>query len=368
MPGDLDCVYEFRSGYSGPWTGSADYVLGTVNVVFKGPVFQPTIAPNPSCDSNVGSCSANIVRGDGSEQTTLYVTISPAWTRAVELSATFGTVPASIQTDSSGKATPSYTAGMAPMDASTTIGTVTATITGNQATADVYNFSGFSQYNFHQTQVPDSRFTAYTEWTVSQVQAFFVSQNSFLQKFYLFGQGDRGFYDTNGDGNYDTGEPKYCADGTDCATNGSKTRADQAFINAASKNGQRVNPKLLLVQGQKEGAHLISSPTLPSSQLMNAAFGCPTSYNTFQKQLDCAAKTMADWFNDPQTVPYFYPGTTPNNSINHFVSALGSNKVVGFMMNTKATYALYKFTNHITTEAGGGGNYLFEQLWLQYTF
>jgi len=46
MTDDLSCTYEFKSPYSGPWTGYADYVVGTVqNVVFKAPVFQPTIAP-----------------------------------------------------------------------------------------------------------------------------------------------------------------------------------------------------------------------------------------------------------------------------------------------------------------------------------
>jgi len=103
------------------------------------------------------------------------------------------------------------------------------------------------------------------------------------------------------------------------------------------------------------------------------AFGCPAqTYNTFQKQLNCGANTMADRFSEAPTMPYFYPGTTPNGSIRHFVynpqiGSLGY-RVVGFRMHTKGPFALYKYTPHTTTSAAGGGNYLFEQIWLQYLF
>ena len=81
--------------------------------------------------------------------------------------------------------------------------------------------------------MPDTRFTAHTEWGVSQIQAFFNSQNSFFAKFYLVGsQGDRGFFDTNDNGNYNTGEPQYCSDGsTTCSMSGSNTSAAQADAN-----------------------------------------------------------------------------------------------------------------------------------------
>jgi hypothetical protein len=99
---------------------------------------------------------------------------------------------------------------------------------------------------------------------------------------------------------------------------------------------------------------------------MNAAFGCPASYNTFKKQLDCAANTMADRYAEVGALPYFFPVTTPINSIRHWVNS-GGYQTVGFNLNSRGTL-LYKYTPHTTTGAAGGGNYLFEQLWLQFGF
>lgn len=153
-------------------------------------------------------------------------------------------------------------------------------------------------------------------------------------------------------------------------------RAAQAIVNAATKQRQRVNPKLLLVQLQKERS-LMSSSTLPPAFDLNRAFGCKFElYPTFLKQLnDCAAKTLRKHFDEAPSMPHFFPATTPGDSINHFVydpqvGSLGD-QVVGFTMNTKATYWLYKYTNHIVAriENGilGGGNYSFEVLWKQYS-
>jgi hypothetical protein len=36
--------------------------------------------------------------------------------------------------------------------------------------------------------------------------------------------------------------------------------------------------------------------------------------------------------------------------------------------NTKATYSLYRYNPYIEEVQGGGGFYLFEQLWQQYQF
>lgn len=84
----------------------------------------PTISTNPSCDASLGPCSANIVRGDAADQTTLYVELDPPEAISVDLSADFGSVPPSVQTDASGEATATYTAGVAPTDATTTIGKI----------------------------------------------------------------------------------------------------------------------------------------------------------------------------------------------------------------------------------------------------
>ena len=245
-------------------------------------------------------------------------------------------------------------------------------------TTDVYNFRGFSQYNFHQTQVPDNRFTAYTEWTASQVQSFFEQRNSFLKRFYFWGNnGDRGFLDSNGNGSYNTGEPKYCSDGTqNCATSGPKTSAAQAIVDAAIKNGQRVNPKLLLVQAQKEH-QLVSypfdqnNPTLPSAVTLNNSFECVSDNvpgpNRFGQQINCAAERLRYWFDYSNTFPFFFPKmATEGQSINLYVNATLGRQRLGFRMENRATYSLYKYTNYITWDAAGGGNYLFEQLWLQY--
>jgi hypothetical protein len=336
-----------------------------------------TVQTNPADNPSIGPPSANIVRGDGADQTTLYISLDPPRETTVSLSADFGSVPTSAQTDADGKATATYTSGMAPTDATTTIAPITATVSGNQGATGVYNFRGFQEYDFRQTQVSDARFIAYTEWGESEVQAFFVARNSFLACFYLVGTaGDRGFWDTDCNGFFNwVVDVKYCADlqDPDCALNGPKISAAQAIVNAARKQGQRVNPKLLLVQLQKEKS-LISQTEWPGASLLNDAFGCDTLlYPNFGKQLNCGAKTMAQHFNSAPTMPFFFSLVfLPTDFLRHWVyqpqAGISEPRPVAFTLSTKATYALYRYTPWVAATQGGGGNYLFEQIWKQYAF
>jgi len=335
------------------------------------------VQTNPTDDPSLGEASANIVRGDAADTTTLYISVEPPVATTVQLSADFGSVdPPSAQTDASGKATATYISwGATPTDATTTIGKISATVGEENYPdlAEVYNLAGFPGFDFREAQVPDARFTAHTEWGVSDIQTFFVDRNSFFAKFYLVGsQGDRGFLDVNENTTYDAGEPKYCGDPEvpDCSMNGPKTSAAQAFVNAAKKQAQRVNPKLLLVQAQKEHS-LISSAALPSRDHLNRAFECGTSA-TFGAQLNCAADTMADHFSGAPSMPFFFSLVfLPSDFLRHWVDApqggVSEPRPVAFTNNTKGTYSLYRYTPWVAAEPGGGGNYLFEQLWKQYS-
>jgi hypothetical protein len=215
---------------------------------------------------------------------------------------------------------------------------------------------------------------------VSDVQTFFENRSSFLANFYLVGsKGDRGFFDANEDGDYDPAtDSKYCGDPRhpDCSMNGPTKTASKAFVDAATTEGQRVNPKLLLVQAQKEQS-LISSAALPPRDDMNFALGCirPSSFGA---QLNCSADRLRRWFDGSgiPPMPYFFRMfPTEGDSINHYVhdpqKGVSERRRVGFTMNTRATYSLYKYTNHIVADIEngilGGGNYSFEVLWKQYS-
>jgi hypothetical protein len=339
------------------------------NVTYTRPCTATSVAvqTNPSCNSSLGPCSANIVQGNGTEQTKLFITVQPPQQTLVQLSADYGT-PSNVQTNANGSATTSYAAAQAPNDASTTIGSISASVCGTNYPnlAQVYNLAGFTGFNFHQAQVSDQRFTASAEWGVSDIQAFFQNKGSFLAKFYLVGS-DAGFLDTNGNGKYDSGEPTYCASGTACSLTGRTVSAAQAFVNAATNPKYSVNPKLLLDTAQKEEG-LISSGTLPAASTLNIALGCGSS-STFLSQLSCAGQTLANQFNSAPTEPHFF---NLGQGILHFVystqnGVLGQ-KPVGFPINTKATYSLYRYNPYIEEVQGGGGFYLFEQLWQQYQF
>ena len=170
---------------------------------------------------------ANIVQADGTDTTTLTVSLSeePADPVNRYLEADFGMVPSSV-TLSSDSATTTYIAGTHPEGSMSTTTAATVKVlraSGGQQSLDevtVFNYDGFDFTQLkHRPANPDETPTPIaddemivsipTDWTDSQVelnvlgdaaeiQTFLQQRNSFLANFYFSTHTKEGFYDGDG--------------------------------------------------------------------------------------------------------------------------------------------------------------------------
>ncbi len=334
------------------------------------PLTAVTVATNEDCDPTINpNCSANIVLANGSETTEITTTVQPPQAITVNLSADFGSVDSMVTTDSSGAAISDYMAGSISFGStSTTVAELSAKACGKSFpnVADIFNYNGF---NFHQSQVTDGAFIDSGALSEAQIQAFFVVHGSFLAHFILVGL-IGGFEDLNGNGALDPGEPIYLTPfavdhGLTLRPHVRGERAATIFAREAMAN--RVNPKVLLATAQKEQGLIINRPTLPDTDTLNFAMACGAATN-FVAQVDCAASAFRKNFDLTPSEPTFFKVVANlNQDVQQFVTGLG-NEPVGFLINTRATYAQYKYTPHIQSLPNGGGVYLFEILWKRFGF
>lgn len=190
-----------------------------------------------------------------------------------------------------------------------------------------------------------------------------MAHNSFLAHFILVGR-IGGFEDLNANGALDAGEPTYVAGQAPIPLHARGLSAAKIFAREAV--GQGVNPKVLLATAEKEQS-LISRAILPSAVLLNFAMGCGSPTN-FVAQVHCAAATFFNQFTLTPSEPFFFPKQADiNQDIQHFVTNLGR-QPVGFQINTRATFAQYKYTPFIQSLANGGGVFLFEKVWKNFGF
>ena len=329
---------------------------------------------------------ANIVKADGTDTTTLTVSLSeePADPVNRYLEADFGMVPSSVML-SSDSATATYTAGTHPegSTSTTTAATVEAFRTQDAQTSlcsvTVLNYDGF---DFKDLGIPDSEMivsipssTTATalNTTVSQdatvIQDFFETNTicanqrphgSFLQDFYISTKTKEGFYDEDGDGEWDRpdeqtntpgeivyeppmeqnqagnstrngkfdnctgeGENRECGEILKASEliarlascqNAEDANSGNAIFDCSMKRSHRVTPRNLLVTLQKEQQLIVTEgvaapyPTARPRSL-NEAMGCGVTDNpvqnlanrhlyNFYDQIDCAVDTFVERYGE----------------------------------------------------------------------
>jgi hypothetical protein len=350
------------------------------------------VAPNDKflnsrieCNPAWGKCSGNIVFADGMETTVLTAIVKPPQSVDVQLSLDPGVGSVTnAMTDNKGMGTATYTAGTLSFgDTDTKVDTVNGII-GSQKFSSLTQLFNYRGFQFHKSQVTDTDFVAKAKMDARQIQSFFEKPqyDSFLARFYLIGdEGDGGFFDANDDGKLDMGDTAYKpGEEKECETfpclgfqEGSTGQlAAVVFANAAEEYG--INPEVLLTTEEKEGEAPITSKSFPSASGLDFAFGCDGEPTDFYSQIDCAADTLARWFNnDKKKDTYFFAikggpcyGKTQQD-VCTWVSDLSNKQNVGFQVLTAATYAQYKYTPFIETQKLGGV-YSFELNWRKFHF
>jgi hypothetical protein len=244
----------------------------------------------------------------------------------------------------------------------------------------MFNYEGFQ---FHESQVTDVAFVDSGSMDVEKIQLFLVEQGSFLKDFILFGN-EGGFFDANEDGKLDVGDTAYrpgkgigkkrtqgkellCRKFPCLGFKEGTTGSSTATVLAMDAKDFHINPKVLLTTAQKENALIVNQRRLPVANILDYGMGCnpPTD---FYSQVACSAKVLVKRFNQTPSEPYFRPLITGNpcdqytKGICLYVGEMDGLQNVGFQINTKATYAQYRYTPYIQTEACGGV-YSFEYWW-----
>jgi hypothetical protein len=350
--------------------------------------------PQATCESSDSNpCSPNIVFADGVETSTLYVSVTPVESVTASLSLTpgVGIITKSVTTGSDGHATATYTAANYGLGSNSVGVDAIQGAIGSQGLQDLKTkMYDYAEFQFTQSQVSNETFTDSSDLSVANIQTFFGSvpaangeDGDFLAHFYFDNNtANGGWYDPAANGNtMDTYNPKikgvkaYCPTADACpATGDGGTSAASVISSIASASN--INPKLLLVKLQKETS-LISAAVMPSAKVLNKATGCKPS--AFYSQLSCSAATFStNYALDPTpNDPYFWPVNAGHvsYSVQFATSSSAScvdNKLatgcvlVGFPMNTAATFAQYKYTPFMQTTTSGGGVRLFEAIWAQY--
>ena len=295
---------------------------------------------------------ANIVKADGTDTTTLTVSLSeePADPVTRYLEADFGMVPSSV-TLPSDSATATYTAGTLTQGSTAT---TAATVKVLRASGDqqslgevtVLNYRGFDFTNLGIpdsemiVSIPSSTSATTLNTTVSQdaavIQRFLEGQNSFLKDFYLDPEAKEGFYDQDGDGSFDSDDNNLDATGDilyqprDATQDTFDRGANQLLLTAAqviarlascttvedvttgnnifdcrTMRSHRVMPRNMLVTMQKEQS-LVAKTTYPrmmNQQLdhgkLDDAMGCSlSSVQNFIDDIACGADTFVNRYTE----------------------------------------------------------------------
>ena len=327
---------------------------------------------------------ANIVYADGMDTTTLTVSLSkdPLGTFTRYLRADFGTVESPVRL-SSDSATTTYTAGTFAEDSTSTTTAATVEAFRNQTdqtslcSVTVLNYDGF---DFRDLEIPDSEMivsipssTSATalNTTVSQdasvIQSYFetevidgLAHGSFLQDFYISTKTKEGFYDEDGDGEWDgpdeqtntpgeivyeppmeqnqagnstrngkfdnctgEGENRECGEILEASEliarlascqNAEDANSGNAIFDCSMKRSHRVTPRNMLVTLQKEQSLIVrrNYPTMMGElnhDKVHQAMGCGVTDNraqnlanrhlyNFYNQIDCSVNTFVERYTE----------------------------------------------------------------------
>ena len=204
--------------------------------------------------------------------------------------------------------------------------------------------------------ITDSEFINYGSMTTATIQTFLTNKNSILKDTILV-------YRVSATGTI-------YFDGTNI------NPASQIYISA---NTHKVNPKLILVQLQKESSLISATPgsvSLTSRRFYYAMGYGATDGGDIQgtsgldKQINGGARTLRQHYDSaPSIMPYNFTGINYGSSITIGGVVYPNN----IWVRNKGTYSLYKYTPHtfdikLYNSSGiiGGGNYLFYQIFKGY--
>lgn len=205
--------------------------------------------------------------------------------------------------------------------------------------------------------ISDQEMLNYKDMSLSEVQSFLNSQNSFLATYKT--TSSYGKEKTAAEIIYDASVNNYDCDGITL----SETPTEEERLAKCKKIGT-VNPKFLLVLLQKEQS-LISEKTPKQSQLDWATgYGCPDNwtcnpyYKGFGKQVNSAALQFRWYMLNPDKYNYKAGETYTFKNLH---AADNNKKEVTVTIENTATAALYNYTPHVYN-----GNYNFWVLWNKY--
>lgn len=396
---------------------------------------QPNILGGSLSQNQSTTIAATLTGVDGSSfyplslgdaDTAVQLSTTPAGTILEALSS-----PGIIADPTAGTGTTTYTTSVTNTVISDDVG---GTVCGTIATpvpvyefAPVINSSTSTVFDMDKSQVSDTDFTT-NDLNQDAIQTFLSDEGSFLANFYVDTthplQG--GWIDTSGSltSTYVSADAAYCMLTTPRNRFSARTTCPSAAVGmtpgdsgtllssllSTTAISNTINPKLLLVKMQVE-AHLISSPTLPSSSSdddadidllygLDKALGCNRLLNIgTAAQLSCGASTYNMRFSDAAsfTYPYFFPvnsseksalasnpGADITQSIQYAYASPSGNTdspngagcqetlhlncdLVGFYISDKATKVQYNYTPFVQTYTTSGGVRLFEYFWAKYT-
>jgi hypothetical protein len=204
--------------------------------------------------------------------------------------------------------------------------------------------------------IDDSEMLDTRSMTVSDIQQFLISKNSYLATYSA--QNAYGTLKSAAELIYDAANNNYNCDGVSLGDN-----PTEALRQARCQKISTVNPKFLIALLQKESS-LIES-TAPSQSRLDWAtgYGCPDGntcnpyYKGLGKQINSAALQFLAYMNEHQRYPYKMGQTYVFN--NPYGTICKDPMTV--TPDNKATAALYNYTPHVYN-----GNYNFFILYKKY--
>lgn len=204
--------------------------------------------------------------------------------------------------------------------------------------------------------IEDSDLLNYDSMSLSDIQNFLISKNSFLANYSTFNA--HGDLKSAAEIIYDASHKNYDCGGVTLSDTPTEYEKQQKCRTITT-----VNPKFLLVLLQKE-ASLIEDSNPPQARLDWATgYGCPDGwvcnpyYKGFGKQVNSASLQFISYINEQSNYTYkagnTYTFTNPYGTI--------SKELMTVTPQNKATAALYNYTPHVFN-----GNYNVYKLWKRY--
>lgn len=206
--------------------------------------------------------------------------------------------------------------------------------------------------------IDDSEMLDAKSMSVSDIQQFLVSKNSYLATYKTtnaYGTPNKSAAEII----YDAANNNYDCDNADLSDSPTELERQQKCQHITT-----ISPKVILATIQKESSLIEESEYDSKLDGYSLGYGCPDSggcnprYKGFAKQINSAALQFLAYMNENNRYPYkvgqTYTFTNPYN-------AYCEEAVTNVIVDNKATAALYNYTPHVYN-----GNYNFYRLFRRY--